>query len=269
MSAPGTACALVILSCDARRDLWDPCLALHRRYWPDCPYPAYLVTESAAPDVPPARVRAGGAGAWSDVVRRALADLEQELVLLMLDDFFLAARVDTAAIEACRHALAARDAVYLRLVPRPRPTRRVPDAPAIGEHEPGLPFRASLQAAFWRREALLSLLVAGESAWEFERLGSARSERIPGAFLSTRRTALRYVEALARGRWTPSGRRLCRRERLARDPARPAHSPSWTVGRAVGHLRLALTGPTMFRVRRRARQLAGSWRSEEERARPP
>ena len=39
-------CALVISSCDKYQDLWNPSLALHRRFWPDCPYPTFLMSET-------------------------------------------------------------------------------------------------------------------------------------------------------------------------------------------------------------------------------
>lgn len=34
--------AVVVASCDAYADLWEPFFRLFRRYWPDCPYPVYL-----------------------------------------------------------------------------------------------------------------------------------------------------------------------------------------------------------------------------------
>jgi hypothetical protein len=257
MTAPPAACALVILSCDAYRDLWEPCLTLYRRYWPDCPYPIFLVSETHEAHLPPARsVRVGSGLAWSEVARIALEALEHEHVLLMLDDFFLTRRVSTGAVEAKRLQLEARHGAYLRLWPWPRPSAPVPGIPDIGEHEPGVPFRAALQAAFWRRSALLGLLRPGESPWDFEREGSIRSQAIPG-FYTARRPVLPYAEVLTRGKWWPRGLRLCRREGLIVDTSRPV-LPFWQcVDRALGHVRLFRRGPMLFRLRRRLRRLAG------------
>ena len=265
MSAPPAACALVILSCDAYRDLWEPCLTLYRRYWPDRPYPIFLVSETREAHLPPARsVRAGSGLAWSDVARVAIEALEHDHVLLTLDDFFLTRRVCTRAVEEKRFQLEARGGAYLRLRPCPRPSAPVPGASDIGEHEPGMPFRASLQAAFWRRSVLLGLLQPGESPWDFERNGSIRSHVIHGGFYTARRPVLPYVEVLTRGKWLPRGLRLCRREGLTVDMSRPV-LPFWRrIDRAYGHLRLFRQGPTLFRLRRRLHRLAGTVTSAQE-----
>jgi hypothetical protein len=256
------ACALVILSCDAYRDLWAPCLALHRRYWPDCPYPTFLVSEARAVEDDRVRPLCAGPGlAWSDVVRWALERLAHEHVLLMLDDFFLTRPVRTDVVEARRAELAARRGAYLRLVPWPRPTAPVSGSASLGEHEAGAPFRASLQAAFWRRDVLLELLARGESAWEFEQRGSARSTAIAAPFYSTRAPVLHYVGVLLRGTWSPEGLRLCRKEGLAIDrSARRALSPRERVARGRIYLRLVARGPLSWRLRRALRRLAGRGR---------
>jgi hypothetical protein len=133
----------------------------------------------------------------------------------------------------------------------------VPGTPDLGEHEPGVPFRASLQAAFWRRRVLLGLLEPGESAWEFERNASARSGAIPKGFYSARRAVLPYAEVVARGKWSPHGLRLCRREGLTVDPSRSVQSFWESLGRVRGHWRLFRQGPMLFRLRRHLRHLAG------------
>ena len=252
-------CALLIASCDAHRDLWPSCLTLYRRYWPDCPYPMHLASDVRA--VQDERVRplcAGPGLTWSEVMRSVLEPLEQEHVLLMLDDYFLAARVDHGVLEAARAELVRLGGAYLRLVPLPRPTRRVPGSHHLGEHEPGVPFRASLQAAFWRRSALLDLLRPGESPWDFERHGSRRSLALGLPFYSSRTHLIRYVGVLVQGQWSPEGIRHCRREGLPIDfTVRPPLSPRIRLERWRRYALLVARGPMSWRLRRALRQLAG------------
>ena len=258
-------CALVILSCDDYRDLWAPCLALYRRYWPDCPYPMYLVSESARAEDPRVRALPVGPGlAWSNVARAALSALPQPDVLLMLDDFLLTGPVASGRVESRRATLHALGGACLRLVPRPRPNARVRGHPGIGEHEPGAPFRASLQASIWDRRTLLGLLRPGESPWDFERDGSARTTAIGAGFFATWRATLPYMNAIVRGRWTIPGRRLCRREGLRTEGARPDVSLAWRLRAPIRHLELAPGGPVVRRLRR-----ALGLRLDGPAARPP
>lgn len=244
-------CALVIFSCDKYRDLWDPCLALHRRYWPDCPYPTFLVSETVPVEDPRVRPILGGAGlTWSEMALNALGTLPHRDVLFMIEDFFLTRPVSSAAVEARRRSLHALGGVYLRLVPLPRPNRRVAGHPGIGVHERGSRFRASLQAAFWDRRTLLDLLRPDESIWDFERAASLRSAAIVAPFYATWWFTLRYVNAVVAGRWTPVGRRVCRRETLTVDRARPDVTLRWRLAAPMRLARMAARGPVAWRVRK-------------------
>jgi hypothetical protein len=244
-------CALVIFSCDKYRDLWGPCLALHRRYWPDCPYPTFLVSETVPVEDPRVRPILGGAGlTWSEIALNALGTLPHRDVLFMIEDFFLTRPVSSAAVEAQRRSLHALGGAYLRLVPLPRPNRRVAGHPGIGVHERGSRFRASLQAAFWDRRTLLDLLRPDESIWDFEREASVRSAAIAAPFYATWWFTLRYVNAVVAGRWTPVGRRVCRREALTVDGARPDVTLRWRLAAPMRLARMAAGGPVAWRVRK-------------------
>ena len=41
-------CTLLVNSCDAYSDLWEPFFKMLGVHWPDCPYPIVLNTESKA-----------------------------------------------------------------------------------------------------------------------------------------------------------------------------------------------------------------------------
>ena len=122
--------------------------------------------------------------------------------------------------------------------------------PTIGEHERGAPYRASLQAAFWDRRTLLDLLRPGESPWDFERDGSRRSSALPAPFYATWSPTLRYVNAVVRGRWSPTGRRVCRQEALATDGARPDVTLRWRLATPRRFAYFAVRGPVAWRVRK-------------------
>lgn len=256
--AASSGCALLILSCDAYQDLWEPCLTLYRRYWPDCPYPIFLVSEVTEARIPPAQsLRAGSHVPWSNMTRIALQTLEHEYVLLMLDDFFLTRSVDTRALEARRLQLEARQGVCLRLGPWPGPAAPAPRMPDIGEHVPGQPYRISLQPAFWRRSALVELLAPGESPWEFERNGSARADALTHGIYASRHALVPYIEVLTQGKWYRHGLRLCRREGLTVDQTRPVRSFWEGIRQTRRRWRQFLAGPRAYRLRRAIRRLVG------------
>lgn len=215
MSKP--TCSLLILSCDKYSDLWSACLTLHGRYWRDCPFPIRLASETLPVEtrtLPGVRPILTGRVPWSDGLLGALAEIDSEYVLLMLDDFFLHSQVDTDRVLSLLAEVDAASAAYLRLVPEPRPRGSVLPGGRVAVHDAQDGYRTSLQAAFWRKSSLNQLLVLGESPWQFEHEGSRRSASTSGVFLSSLRHELPYVDVLERGRWLPRGLTLCKREGL-------------------------------------------------------
>lgn len=96
-------CTLLIGSCDSYSDLWDPFFELLNRFWPDLNYEIVLSTESSKYkgkyhniiNVNPSSPNVS----WSQRIAEALKNIESEHVILMLDDFFLKASVDTKRVE--------------------------------------------------------------------------------------------------------------------------------------------------------------------------
>ena len=123
------------------------------------------------------------AGTWSSELRDGLLQLNKPYVLLWLDDFPPLARAPIPVLEAVLQAHIQGGGNYLRLNPTPRGHGREV-WPGIREILPGEYYRTSTIMALWRREVLLDLLENRESAWQFELVGSARSDSYGGFFAS-------------------------------------------------------------------------------------
>jgi hypothetical protein len=195
----------VVLSHDGYADLWPAFFELLFRFWPDLPYPLHLVSNRRTfPDDRVIPVRVGDERPWSQTLARALDHVPGRYVLLMLEDYFLTGRVDTARIARMHAAMVKLRAVYLRLAPAPKPDSPCPGFSDIGYIAKGAPYRTSLQIAFWERSTLLGLLRQDETAWDFELKGSRRSDQISHPFLSVYDGfALPYRHTVRRGRWMP------------------------------------------------------------------
>jgi hypothetical protein len=198
--------SVVVVSNDGYSDVWPGFFELLFRFWPDRPYPLYLISNHCtfpAEQVIPLRV--GDDLSWSQTLARGLEGVPSRHVLLMLEDYFLTARADTAYVCRLHDAMVENDAVYLRLLAAPKPERPHAKLADIGFIEKGAAYRTSLQVAFWDRLVLLDLLRKDESAWEFEVKGSRRSDESSGPFLSVSGgvPAIPYRHAVRRGKWLP------------------------------------------------------------------
>lgn len=197
--------AILVPSCDAYSDLWQPFFTLLLREWPDCPFETYLGSNQQTASFPNVRMLHSASTTnsriWSDCVADYLAQIEEKFVLLWLEDFFLKRPVDTPFVKTMVDQFFARDAHMLRLVARPGPSRMLDTQ--IGVCEVGAPYRVSTQTAIWRKETLSALLKSGESIWEFETNGSRRSSVFSG-FYAVRKDVIPYGHhVVERGKWFP------------------------------------------------------------------
>ena len=224
----GSDVSAVVVSHDRFADVWPGFFALLFRFWPDLPYPLYLISNHITfPDGRVIPLQVGTDLSWSQTLARGLERITSHYVLLMLEDFFLTAAVDTAHIRKLHAAMVSRGAVYLRLIANPKPETPCREQPDIGFIAKGAPYRTSLQMAFWDRRVLLDLLQENESAWDFEIKGARRSDRISGQFLSVCEgiSPIAYRHTVLRGKWLPAAIQYFRAQGVTIDiSGRPVES---------------------------------------------
>lgn len=114
---------------------------------------------------------------WSAGLERLLDELllRQELILLLLEDYFLTDPVDWNHVSEAEAMMIADDRIGkfdLTNDRRKLSHTRVGDNVILSDASTR--FQTSLQAAIWRTDILYQLLRAGESAWEFEKAGTDR-----------------------------------------------------------------------------------------------
>jgi|SRR3989344_5269796 len=213
-------CSIIVSSCDTFDDLWHPFFTLFFRYWPDCPFPVYLISNYKKYD--DSRVKTISVGddkGWSSNMKVALKQISTPYVVAIFDDFFLERRVDTEYINSLLEYSDKAKAAYVRLFPSPSPDKSFPNALNLGEISRNASYRASLQASIWDKDIFYGLLIDGETPWNVEIEGTVRSYKIAAPFLSVKEPALYYNPrtAVIRGKWNYDVVKFCRREGIKID----------------------------------------------------
>ena len=157
----------VVISHDRYADVWHGFFQLLFRFWRDRPYPLYLISNHLAfPDERVISLQVGDDLSWSQTLARGLERIPSRYVLVMLEDFYLTAPVDTDHIRRLHDAMVATGAALLRLVANPKPDRPHRQLPELGYIDKGAPYRTSLQIT-----PLGSVGLAGPVARKRNRLG--------------------------------------------------------------------------------------------------
>lgn len=194
-----TRIAVLVVSCDNYADLWQPFFDLFWRFWPDCPFPVYLLTNQKRFDAPGVvTIQAGKDVSWSDNVLEGLRHIKEEIVLMWIDDLFLLEKVETDALQRVCSEFIKVDGNYIRLNPTVKADKQFNDH--FGLASKGTIYRTSTVLSLWRKAVLRELLKPGESAWDFEIHGTLRSDAYDG-FYAAWRSYFTVVNGVIKGKW--------------------------------------------------------------------
>jgi hypothetical protein len=199
--------AVLVLSCDKYSDLWPTFFALFERFWPDCPYDIYLQTNflvfQESKNVKSLKI--GVDKTWSDGLKKSLMNLTKyEYVLILLEDMFLSAIIDDKKLKLITEQFINMDGNFITLINEPKPDK--PINKHFGIISKNAMYRSTTTAALWKKSVLLDLLVDTESAWQFEKVGSSRSDKYEG-FYSVNQDLFKFVHGVIKGKWTRKAKR--------------------------------------------------------------
>lgn len=238
--------AVVVSSCDAFFDAWRPFHAFLEKFWGDCPLNIFLLTNELEIRSPRMRsIALGKDRGWSSTLHSALEQIAHPYLLYFQEDYFLTGPVDRRQLALDFAQVIEADADSLCFRAR---SKFDPGFQPLNERYGIVPLnskgRTRCQVTLWKKSALQSILREGETAWNFEARGSARTQAMQ--ILSYRRrenAPIHYLmSAISRGLWMPEAIALCRSHQVSIDPFfRPTFSPrSWQrrLRRALGRYRL-------------------------------
>jgi hypothetical protein len=214
--------AIVVSSYDGFFDAWRPFAFFFRKFWPDCPLPVYLITNTLEVRSQFIRaIRVGADRGWASNMQVALQNIRTPYIFYLQEDYFLTAPVDEVQLAhhfdfAMQQNAACFHFVDLALLePEFRPTD--PPFAIVPEESQG---RTRLQAALWKRDAFESLLRPGESAWDMEARGNSRArDLLMYSYGPNEESPIRYlITGIVRGLWTPEALALFRTHGFALRP---------------------------------------------------
>lgn len=183
---------IIVNTCDHFEDCWNPFFTLFEKFWPACQYPIILTTYKKEYNyngkLNITSLRANQyydkEPPWSEILLQTLKKIpDTDIVLLMLDDFFISDFVDEKTIEKCYKIIKVSNYSNITLTNHDK-TRSFEstDNPMISKVKQKSKYRITTSPALWKASALKKYLISDENPWMFELFGTLRSHRIKDSF---------------------------------------------------------------------------------------
>ncbi len=175
-------CTILVCSCDAYSDLWEPFFRLMKEYWQDCEFDVVLNTETkicpdygvAVTQYPKERMKKW---AYGKRMRYHLSKIKTPYTMILLDDFFLRRKVETDKINDLIDYLDHDKRAVVFSLQNVIDSNNVPSEKYAGfsKRPRKGSYKFNLQAAIWRTKQLKRFWKNHESPWEWEEYGNDRS----------------------------------------------------------------------------------------------
>lgn len=214
---------MLVLSCDGYSDLWDDFFNLREKFWADCPYKWYVVTESKNYHREGVEViKCGKELNWAGRFRYAVQSVAAEYIGVFLEDYFIKDHVNSQRIEQYLELMSSDNIQFLNLGDIFKHIIGLKEVEYYKEHLIRIPkhlrYGIDTAAAIWNKDYLLGRLGEGDySAWKFERDRcdeAASEEGFKGLILCDDLCSLNVSEipVVIQGRFYPGAKKYFKNE---------------------------------------------------------
>lgn len=164
--------AIMITSCDAYADCWKPMIFSLDKYWPDCEWPRYIVTNYKEDNTLPNTgfVKVGDdKRSWCTLAKRGLESIDSEYIVFFQEDYWLSRKVNNTAIKSHLQYMEENGIDYLKITRDIlRDEKRIGDT-IYCDNPLDIRYSFNTAMAIWRVEKIVPLMIEGWTGWEFER----------------------------------------------------------------------------------------------------
>lgn len=166
--------SILVSTYDDNSSLWKPLEKSYNLFWKDLNYPIYITSNHKSYDSKRFNfLKVGNEISWSDNISKCLRKIDTKYVMFCFDDTFWKKNINNQLFTRLFSQCYKNNWEYLRLHPTPRSSNFIDqDFSLITK---GSNYRASVAFSIFRKDILENLLREEESAWDFEKNASIRS----------------------------------------------------------------------------------------------
>ena len=160
-------CSVLIYSCDAYSDVWEPFFKLLFKYW-NCSCKVYLACETKSLRIKGVTALHSTKNTWTERMHDCLSKVPTDYVICMCEDMFIRREVWQGIIDTCIEWMDADEKIANFNFEKDYSPTEPSRYGKFGRKPNGGYYRKSCQPTLWRKTILLDLLDCQKDPWEWE-----------------------------------------------------------------------------------------------------
>lgn len=167
--------AVVISSCDKYSFIWSIYHQIFMKYWSDCPYPIYFITNEK--DAALGQTIQVGNTDWATGMTYALKSIKEKTIIFLLEDYWFTESVNTVELDKLCQFMnnTACDHIRLYVSEGSQKILRKSFTPELNLLNQDEDYRCSLNAGIWNKQIMLDLLELENNIWNSEHIMTEKS----------------------------------------------------------------------------------------------
>lgn len=196
--------ALVVISCDNYSDLWEGFDKSISKFWTECPFDIFLITNyQSYHSKKITSLQVGEDKSWSQGLKNALNVIKDKYKysIITLEDLYIIDNVDNDLLLQTLDKALSEEVKYLRLHRNKYNKSKTKDL-----YEPlksNVLYRFNCTYSLWDNNFLHSLLKDEENAWQFEYNSPKRVEDENKIYM-VKEPIFKYSNTVIKGKWVPT-----------------------------------------------------------------
>ena len=242
--------ALFVDSYDGNQDLWSNMFNIMNRYWPDCCFPKYLVTNIITfSDYGVQSIQVGEDRDWLRCTLEGLKRIEEKYIFFMFEDYYFSKKVNNNDLFEIVERMDREDIFFYRL----SKINNMDLSKTAVKISAEFPYAINLQPAIWKREKLIEYLYEMQkkgvsTPWQFEFyfIDAHKRNSIPAehgyvnGVLYDTRDLMGYKNAIIQGKWVRKVVNYYKRQKdikleLGNRELMPLSAETWDAVKQLGH----------------------------------
>jgi hypothetical protein len=198
--------AFVVVSCDRYKDLWPGFFKTFFKYWQNCPFDVFLISNfEKCGETGVIPILIGEDKDYATNLVQAIHQIEHQWIFLWLEDCMFSKPINNVLVDhVLQSAIRLPNLGYLKVSnDYPSAYTCVPGLP-FGIIPKGVKYRSAIGMSLYRKDVLLKLLEPGKNAWEVDKSDISFNFSEDFYALSHRlvnNPIFPYVNTVIKGKW--------------------------------------------------------------------
>ncbi len=196
--------SFVISSCDKYSDLWDIFFTCFFKYWPDCPYEIYLVSNFREYESKKVNsILIGEDRDYGTNLKKIIDSIPTDWFVLWIDDAILSKKIDTDFINEVFTSAQRNDVGSCLLIPTYPVSYINNKNEFIGPIPKNVKYRAAIGCCLYNKKTFKKLILEGKDIWEHDRNNKPNDFEDKFYALSTnlKNPLFPHAHGVVKGKW--------------------------------------------------------------------